>query len=242
MIDAATSQSPALFFIPSLLGDTAIDRSIPAATHLTVSSLTYFLVEDEKAARAFIKALCPQLQIRDLSISKIPENPTAADIELLMSPLTAGHSIGVISDAGCPGIADPGAALATYAHAHQIRVVPLVGPCSMVLALMASGLNGQAWRFVGYLPIDTQQRAAEIRALDDLAHTSGETQIMMDTPYRNEKLLHDILTTCRPTTRLCIAQALTTAAEYISTRPISSWRSTPPQLSKAPCLFLIGRN
>lgn len=232
--------SPALFLIPNLLGDAPAELSLPPYTAQIVGALKHFVVEDEKAARHFIKTLCPQSQIRTLSILRIPENPPPGEVAQLMAPLAEGHSLGVISEAGCPGIADPGAALVSYAHARGIRVVPLVGPCSMVLALMASGLNGQAWRFVGYLPIDAEQRAAHIRALDERASSSGETQIIMETPYRNEKLLHELLLRCSPSTRLCIAQALTTPTEFIRTQPVSAWRTGPPQLEKLPCLFLLG--
>jgi 16S rRNA (cytidine1402-2'-O)-methyltransferase len=206
-----------------------------------VSSLQYFLVEEEKAARALIKTLCPDRQIRDLSILRIPETPTPSEVAGLMAPILEGHSIGVISEAGCPGIADPGAALVNFAHSKKIRVVPLVGPCSMVLALMASGLNGQAWRFVGYLPIEAAHRAAHIRELDERASTTGETQIIMETPYRNGKLLQELLQQCAPTTSLCVAQALTTSSEYIKTQSIRAWRGEEPKLEKLPCLFLLGR-
>lgn len=241
VMNSASSAAPALFLIPNLLGAASVDHSLPLIAATTVASLKHFLVEEERSARAFIKALCPNMAIRELSIQRIPETVQRETLAELMSPLSSGHSIGVISEAGCPGIADPGASLVSFAHANNMRVVPLVGPCSMVLALMASGLNGQAWRFVGYLPIEAQQRGVAIKNLSEIALTSGETQIIMDTPYRNDKLLHDLLQVCKPAVRLCIAQGLTTPSEYIKTHPVSVWRKTPPKLSKQPCLFLLGR-
>ncbi len=240
---------PALFLIPNLLGDAPVDSSLPARIAETVRSIRHFLVEEERAARTFIKTLCPELQIRDLSIRKIPDAPSLDQVKELMSPLcratdeTAGPrlSIGVISEAGCPGIADPGAVLASYAHAIGAPVIPLVGPCSMVLALMASGLNGQSWRFVGYLPIDGDKRTKLIVGLNERVKKYGETQIIMETPYRNARLLEDLLEQSLPETRLCIAQGLTTRDEFIRTKAISDWRRDAPQIHKRlPCLFLIG--
>jgi len=234
------AEPPALYLIPSLLAETPPDYSLPSAIANVVSSLQHFAVEEERSARAFIKAVCPQLQIRELSIKRIAESPSDTEVAELMSPLLQGHSVGVISEAGCPGIADPGAHLVTFAHARGIRVVPLVGPCSMVLALMGSGLNGQAWRFVGYLPVDPDQRTQQIKHLDDRTHRTGETQIFMETPYRNDKLLQDLLEHCTSNTRLCIAQGLTGPTEFIKTHSIGDWRRNRPKLEKTPCLFLLG--
>ncbi len=231
---------PALFLIPSLLAETPLDYSLPRSVATIVGALEHFAVEEERSARAFIKSICPHLQLRELSIKRISERLTDLDVEDLMAPLHQGHSIGVISEAGCPGIADPGSHLVAYAHSHGLRVVPLVGPCSMVLALMASGLNGQSWRFVGYLPVDPGKRAELIRRLEERVHKSGETQIFMETPYRNGKLLQELLEHCAPDTRLCLAQGLTGSAEFIKTQAISSWRNNRPNLEKIPCLFLLG--
>ncbi len=240
VVSVPSPQSPSLFLIPNLLGDAPLESSLPPVTAHIVGTLQHFVVEEEKSARALIKTLCPQSQIRTLSILRIPDTPTPGEVEQLMAPIVAGHSIGVISEAGCPGIADPGAPLVNYAHAQGIRVIPLVGPCSMMLALMASGLNGQAWRFVGYLPIDAEQRAAQIRALDEQVRGTCETQIIMETPYRSDKLLHELIQRCAPTTRLCVAQALTTPAEFIKTQTIRAWRNDTRRLEKLPCLFLLG--
>lgn len=233
-------EPPALYLIPSLLAETPIDYSLPKAISNVVAALKYFAVEEERSARSFIKAICPHLTLRELSIKRIAESPSDTEVAELMTPIFKGHSIGVLSEAGCPGIADPGSHLVSYAHAHSIRVIPLVGPCSMVLALMASGLNGQAWRFVGYLPVDTAQRKAHIKRLDERTHRTGETQIFIETPYRNDKLVQDLLEHCEPNTRLCIAQGITSSTEFIKTQTISSWRGGRPKLEKTPCLFLLG--
>jgi 16S rRNA (cytidine1402-2'-O)-methyltransferase len=241
MNNDSSAASPAkLFLIPNTLGDVAIDRSLPQYASQIVSSLQYFLVEEEKSARKLIKQLCPNTQVRELSIQRLNEHTKPEELESLLEPLKQGHSIGIISEAGCPAVADPGSDAVQRAHELGVQVVPLVGPCSMILALMASGLNGQSWRFAGYLPIETPERAKEIRAMEERARAAKETQIVMDTPYRNTKLLDDILQLCRPDTRLCIAVAVTTTEESIITKSVAQWRHDVPQLPKAPALFLLG--
>ena len=233
-------QQPKVYLIPSLLGDVPPDSSLPYLITQIASTLTHFLVEEEKSARQLLKCLLPHVQLRDLSIHKIPQHPTPAQINDLALPLRQGHSVGVLSEAGCPGIADPGREIVLYAHQHGIHVVPLVGPCSMVLALMASGLNGQSWRFVGYLPVENSERVQAILAIDTRVRLTAETQIMMETPYRNNKLLNDLLQHCNPETLLCIAQGLTTQQESVKTRSVATWRAAPPELGKVPSLFLLG--
>ncbi len=230
-----------LYLIPNLLGETPVDTSLPPLIASLVSKISHFVVEEEKSARRFIKQLCPDRVIRDLSLSTLNEHTKSSDIDVLLSPLREGHAVGVISEAGCPGIADPGAELVRRAHESGIRVHPLVGPCSMTLALMASGFNGQRWRFLGYLPIDPTQRKESIRAMERELYASNETQIVMDTPYRNQRLLADLLDACRPETLICIASALTTHEESIQVRSARAWRDLPQNLPKMPALFLLGR-
>jgi 16S rRNA (cytidine1402-2'-O)-methyltransferase len=232
---------PIVYLIPNTLGDDAIERALPSHNASIVAGLTYFLVEEEKSARKLIKLLVPSASIRDLNISRLNEHTKPAEIEALMAPLRQGHSIGIISEAGCPAIADPGAEIVRRAHQLAITVVPLVGPCSMVLALMASGLNGQTWRFAGYLPVDSAARIAAIRSLEGRVDSLGETQIVMDTPYRTEKLFNEIIGVCKPTTMLCVAQGLSTQYESIRTFSIAEWRDTPGPADKIPSLFLLGR-
>lgn len=231
---------PQLFLIPNTLGESSIEYSIPQNTKTVIRTIKYFLAEDEKMARRLIKQLAPEVAIAELSIQRLDKNTQQHELEALLSPLRAGHNLGIISDAGCPAIADPGAIAVRRAHELKIAVVPLVGPCSMVLALMASGLNGQMWRFQGYLPLERDKRVQTIRDLDRRARSLGETQIIMETPYRNEKLLQELLAECNAETLLCVAQGLTTSAESIQTASIGTWRTTPYTLAKQPSLFLLG--
>lgn len=236
-----TSRLGDLYLIPNLLGETPVDTSLPPLVATSVSRLSHFVVENEKNARHFIKLLCPEKVIRDLTITTLNQHTKRDDIEALASPLRNGIDIGVISEAGCPGIADPGAELVRVAHALGAQVRPLVGPCSMTLALMASGFNGQRWRFLGYLPVETTERHAMIRGIERELLAHNETQIVMDTPYRNQKLFDDLITVCRPDTRVCIAAQLTTPEEFIVVKSVQEWRSAPLALPKAPALLLLGR-
>lgn len=232
---------PTLYLIPNLLGETSTDTALPRQVANVVGALKHFLVEEEKSARALIKQLVPSAEIRSLDIRRLNEHTKLDELDALIAPLMAGEDLGILSEAGCPAVADPGAEIVQRAHACGARVVPLVGPCSMILALMASGLNGQRWRFVGYLPVEHPHRKQEIQCLDRTVHSASETQIMMDTPYRNQRLFSDLLDTCQGHTRLCIAQGLTTDREYIRTAPIIQWRKESIELPKLPTLFLLGR-
>lgn len=230
-----------LFLIPNLLGETALDTSLPPLVARVARELRYFLVEEEKSARKIIKLLAPDLTIRELSLSVLNEHTKSHELETLMAPLAHGHDMGIISEAGCPAVADPGSDAVKRAHQLGARVTPLVGPCSMILALMASGLNGQRWRFAGYLPVENPAREREIQKLDKDARSSGETQIVMDTPYRTHRLFSELLDICHPETLLCVAQGVTTPQELIRTAPIKRWREAPLQPAKVPTLFLLGR-
>lgn len=241
MVDTSHVALGELYLIPNLLGEAPVDTSLPPVVASIVSKISHFVVEEEKSARRFIKQLCPDRVIRDLSLTTLNEHTKPSEVDALLAPLREGHAIGVISEAGCPGIADPGAELVRRAHESGIRVHPLVGPCSMTLALMASGFNGQRWRFLGYLPIDPAQRKEAIRAMERELYDSNETQIVMDTPYRNQRLLADLLEACRPETLICIASALTTHQESIQVRSARAWRDLQPNLPKTPALFLLGR-
>lgn len=230
-----------LFLIPNLLGETSIDASLPPVIATITASISHFVVEEEKSARRFIKLLCPERVIRELSLQVLNEHTKPHEVEALTAPLLQGHNVGIISEAGCPGIADPGAELVRRAHDLGVRVHPLVGPCSMTLALMASGFNGQRWRFLGYLPIEGGARRETIRAIEKDLHDHQETQIVMDTPYRNQKLFEELISTCRPDTRICIASALTTNQESITVHSVQEWRRTGFTVPKSPAIFLLGR-
>ncbi len=238
------AEEPAIgsvYLIPNLLGETDIDLSLPPLIAKTVAKLSHFLVEEEKNARRFIKQLCPEVAIRDLTINRLNEHTQRAEFESLAAPLRAGIDIGIISEAGCPAIADPGSDIVRIAHAIGAPVHPLVGPCSMILALMGSGFSGQRWRFSGYLPIDEQQRRSAIVALERDLYHQNETQIFMETPYRNQKLLEELLEVCRPGTGLCIASAMTTVEESIRTLSVEEWRALRKTLPRIPTIFVLGR-
>jgi len=225
--------TPALYLVPTGLGGPPA-QVLPVPTIETVRTLRDFAVENAKSARAFLAALgmpCPMRELRMVPIEQ--------DVQALLQPLRAGRALGVISEAGCPAVADPGQTLVAAAHAAGFRVVPLVGPSSILLALMASGLEGQRFAFRGYLPRDAQGRARQIRALEKTSRETKETQIFIETPYRNDALLGALLDSCAPNTRLCIAVDLTLAGEEIATRSISSWRRSPPAIGRRPAVFLL---
>jgi 16S rRNA (cytidine1402-2'-O)-methyltransferase len=207
----------------------------------TIRALSHFIVEEEKSARQLLKRADPTRPIRELSIERLNEHTDPGDLDRLMAPLRAGHSLGVISEAGCPAIADPGAAIVSRAHHIGASVHPLVGPCSMVLALMASGFNGQRWRFSGYPPREEPARRQALQALEAELYARGETQILMEPPYRNQKLLSDLIALCRPETTLCVALGLTTPAEQLQRHTIAQWRAHPRELPRIPAIFLLGR-
>ena len=231
----------ALYLIPNLLGEASIDSSLPSLIAAVVDRLSCFIVEDEKSARRLIKQLSPGTDLRALSMQRLNKHTKESELALLTQPLLAGIDIGIISEAGCPAIADPGAEIVRLAHTLGVRVHPLVGPCSMTLALMASGFNGQRWRFAGYLPMEAPQRKETLLGLEQDLYNNGETQIVMDTPYRNQRLLEDILTHCRADTMLCVAAALTTSTELIQVQSVAEWRRRAATIGKTPALFLLGR-
>jgi 16S rRNA (cytidine1402-2'-O)-methyltransferase len=225
--------TPALYLVPAALGGVPA-QVLPAPTIETVRALRDFAVENARSARAFLAALGMPCPVRELRIAPIDE-----DVHGLLAPLRAGRSLGVIAEAGCPGVADPGQALVAAAHASGHRVVPLVGPSSLLLALMASGLEGQRFAFRGYLPRDTAGRAQRIRALEKLSREAQETQIFIETPYRNDALLAALLDCCAPATRLCIAVDLTLPDEEIATRSIAQWRLARAAIGRRPAVFLL---
>lgn len=241
MSGTSNNQRGSLYLIPNLLGETPTDTSLPPVVASITARISHFVVEEEKSARRYIKQLCPERVIREISFQTLNEHSKPEEIEPLLSPLLEGHDVGVVSEAGCPGIADPGADLVRRAHEIGITVHPLVGPCSMTLALMASGFNGQRWRFLGYLPIDPIERRNTILGIERDLYQSNETQIVMDTPYRNQRLLEDLLAACKPETKICVASDLTTAKASIQVRSVKAWRALEANLPKSPALFLIGR-
>ena len=199
-----------------------------------------FVVENPKSARAFLSRLGLGRPLRELSLSTLDEHTAPADVPALLQPLRDGRPLGLLSEAGCPAIADPGALLVEAAHREGFRVRPLIGPSSIVLALMASGLQGQRFAFCGYLPREPEQRQARIRALERRSRQEDETEIFIETPYRNDALLESLLSTCKPSTRLCVAADLTLASEAVASRSVAEWRLRGNgAIGRRPAVFLL---
>ena len=232
-----------LYLIPVALGEaTPWSAFLPAQAQAIAAGLRRFVVETARAARAHLKQLDYPHPLRDTDIRELPaDGPgAAAALDALLAPALAGEDIGLMSDAGCPAVADPGARLVARAHALGIRVAPLVGPSSILLGLMGSGLNGQSFAFHGYLPVAEGERDAALRALEDESRKLGRTQIFIETPYRNERMLDALLKLLKPDTRLCIACDLNTANETLLTRSVRDWRKAGrPALARRPALFLL---
>jgi len=231
-----------VYMIPVRLGDDIKLEVLPISIKKIIESTTHYIVENEKTARRFIKKISPTKSQPSLQLSLL--NKFTEDIELssFLEPCLKGFNIGVLSEAGCPGIADPGADIVKLAHQKNIQVVPLVGPSSILLALMASGMNGQGFCFNGYLPIDKQERKQKIKHLERLSFEQNQSQLFIETPYRNEKLLEDLTSILNPNTRLCIAVDITLTTEYIKTLSISQWKKTKVELHKRPCIFIIHKD
>jgi 16S rRNA (cytidine1402-2'-O)-methyltransferase len=228
-----------LFLVPVTLGESELEALVPPGVQQCARALEYFVAENPKSARAYLKQVGTAKPLQELHIATLDEHTPDADIAGLAAPLLAGHDVGVMSEAGCPGVADPGAKLVRYAHQHGIRVVPLVGPSSILLALMASGLNGQNFAFHGYLPVADADRERTLRELEKQSRRLNQTQIFIETPYRNGKLLRSILGACAGGTLLCVAADITLAGEDIRTRSVAAWKKNPPQLDRRPALFLL---
>jgi 16S rRNA (cytidine1402-2'-O)-methyltransferase len=235
-----TNKPGTLYLIPCTLGDTPATQVLPQHVIDIARSLSHYVVEQTKTARQFLSALKHQQPIQSLHFATLNEHTKPAELSELLAPLLAGFDVGIISEAGCPGIADPGAELVNLAHLKGIRVVPLVGPSSILLALMASGMNGQCFAFHGYLPIAEPDRNKAISALEAESASRRQTQMFIETPYRNEKLFAALLAQCHPRTRLCVATDISLTSEQIQTRTIAQWKAQPaPQLNKRPSLFLM---
>lgn len=232
-----------LYLVPAGLGDDDWRLTLPPAVRDIVCTLRRFGVENAKTARAELRRLGYPLPLREVTLETLPEQPDQAWIDRFLAPLTAGDVAGLMSEAGCPGVADPGAAVVRGAHALGIRVVPLVGPSSILLALMASGLNGQRFSFHGYLPVKEDALAARIRELDSAARRDDSTQVFIETPYRNRRLLAMLLEHAAPGSRLAVATDLTLATEAVVCRTIGEWRrSAAPDIDRRPSVFLLTGN
>lgn len=228
-----------LYLIPTLLGNDDFERSIPKWNLEIIKSINVFVVENEKSARKFIKTVLPEKKQSELEIHLLDKNTTDEELSELVKLFSGTQNIGILSEAGLPAVADPGAKLVRLAHIKNIDVIPLVGPSSILLALMASGMNGQQFAFHGYLPIDKFERKKAIQKLEADSRGNQCTQIFMETPYRNNQLLEDLVKFCHPSTRICIAANLTMEDEFISTKFAKEWAQKKTDLHKKPAIFLL---
>lgn len=229
-----------LYLIPVPLGTTSCESVLPAPVIETIHQLTHFVAENAKSARAFLKSAHTPHAIQSIAIEELNEHTQTKELQNLLSPLLAGHDIGLISEAGCPAVADPGASLVALAQTQGIRVVPLVGPSSLLLALMASGLGGQQFAFHGYLAAQSEARTKQIRQLEKRSLQERQTQLFIETPYRNKAMFDSLLGACQPQTRLCLATDITLPSEKITTQTIAQWRKVPPpDIDRRPTVFLL---
>ncbi|HEY8243823.1 MAG TPA: SAM-dependent methyltransferase [Casimicrobiaceae bacterium] len=229
-----------LVLVPNLLGAGAPEAVLPARTIAAARAIEHWVVETPKAARTFLKAIAHPRPIASLAIHALPERPDTATLAKLLAPARAGHAVGMLSDAGAPAVADPGATLVAAAHAAGIAVVPLVGPSSILLALMASGLSGQSFAFHGYLPVREDERGKRLRELEADSRAHARTQAFIETPFRNAAMLASLCTTLAPRTRLCVAADLTLPTESVVTRPVAQWRGFDRDAyQKRPAIFLL---
>ncbi|WP_378172885.1 SAM-dependent methyltransferase [Aquimarina sp. SS2-1] len=231
-----------LYLIPTRLGDDVPLEVLPISIKKVLEQVNHYIVENEKPARRFIKKVSPSKSQRSLIIHSVNKYTDASEIPNYLAPCLNGESIGLLSDAGCPGIADPGAEVVRLAHEKGIQVTPLVGPSSIFLAMMSSGMNGQNFCFNGYLPIDKGERKSTIKSLERNSLEKNQAQIFIETPYRNDKMLADLVSILNPSTRLCIASDITLTTEYIATKTIEEWNNAEIELHKKPTIFIIQRD
>lgn len=228
-----------LFLIPVTLGETEHRNVLPEYNREVILELKYFIVENIRTARRFLKKMEPSIDIDSLTFYELNKHTSPDDVAGYLAPMARGESVGVISEAGCPAVADPGADVVAIAQRKNYKVVPLVGPSSILMSVMGSGFNGQSFAFHGYLPIDAAERTNMIKKLEQRIYSENQTQLFIETPYRNNKLAEELVRTCRPSTRMCIASNITCEDEYIKTRSVKEWAGKIPDLSKKPTIFLI---
>ncbi|QYA23963.1 SAM-dependent methyltransferase [Gramella sp. MT6] len=231
-----------LYLIPVNLGESNPDKVFPPLNKIIIEGINDFIVENEKSARRFIKQILPEKSQPDLRLHGLNKFTEASDIPGFLDAAKEGRNIGLLSEAGCPGVADPGAEVVKLAHRFNIQVVPLIGPSSILLAMMASGMNGQSFTFHGYLPIDKKERKNEIKQLERISLERNQAQIFIETPYRNEKFLEDLIQNLHPATRICVACDLTLETEFIRTATTSEWKNIKADLHKRPAIFIIQKD
>ncbi len=236
------NQKGKLYLIPTTLGDSAPLEVLPISVKKAIEHINTYIVENEKTARRFIKKISPKKSQPSLQLFLLNKFTNVLELPAFLDPCLKGVDVGLLSEAGCPGVADPGADVVKLAHENDIQVVPLVGPSSILLAIMSSGLNGQSFSFNGYLPIDKNERKKEIKRLERLSFEQNQSQIFIETPYRNDKLLKDICSTVSPETLVSIACDITLPSEYIKTYPAKIWVKKNVDLHKRPTIFIIHKN
>ena len=232
----------ALYLIPVTLGDTEIRNVLPDYNHDIIVGIKHFIVENIRSARRFLKKVEQSIDIDELTFYELNRHTDRKIIGEYLEPLSHGQAVGIISEAGCPAIADPGADVVAIAQSRGIKVVPLVGPSSILMSVMASGFNGQSFAFNGYLPVDIPGRIKALKKLENKVYNEDQTQLFIETPYRNSKMMESMLQALRPTTKICIAAGITTPQEFIVTKTVEKWKKGPmPDFEKVPCVFLIGK-
>lgn len=232
-------QKGSLYLIPVTLGETAIEKVLPAYNRDVINGIKHFIVENIRTARRFLKKTEPAIDIDSLTFYELNKHTDRNQIDTYLKPLDVGVNVGIISEAGCPAIADPGADIVAIAQSGNYDVVPLVGPSSILLSLMASGFNGQSFAFHGYLPIEASERVRKIKQLEQRIYNEHQTQLFIETPYRNLKLVEDIIRNCNPNTKMCIAMNITCDNEFIKTHSVKEWKNKLPDMNKKPCIFLL---
>ena len=231
-----------LYLIPTTLGESNPDDVFPQTVKRAIEFIDCYIVENEKTARRFIKSIFPEKVQSSLIISSLNKHTEVSEHIEMIQPCLQGINVGLMSEAGCPGVADPGAAIVKLAHEKGIQVVPLVGPSSILLAMMGSGMNGQSFAFNGYLPIDKSDKKSALKNFEKLSFDKNQSQIFIETPYRNNKLLEDFLQTLQPNTHLCIAADITLPTEYIKTMKVSEWKKATIDLHNRPTIFIIHKS
>ncbi|QZK91093.1 SAM-dependent methyltransferase [Flavobacterium sp. CHNK8] len=228
-----------LYLIPTTMGECDPMDVFPQTIKRSIELLDHYIVENDKTARKSIKLVCPEKKQADLTLYVLNKHTETKEHLEFIKPLLEGHNMGLMSEAGCPGVADPGAVIVKLAHEKGIQVVPLVGPSSILLAMMASGMNGQSFTFHGYLPIEKDEKKSSLKTLERISFEKNQSQIFIETPYRNNKLLEDLIQILHPETHLCIATDITLPTEYIKTKKIAAWKKETVDLHKRPTIFII---
>ncbi|TDN95833.1 SAM-dependent methyltransferase [Sunxiuqinia elliptica] len=230
-----------LYLIPVTLGDSDLQTVIPDNHRNIILSISHFIVENVRTARRFLKKVDKNIDIDSLHFYELNKHTDQNRISSYLQPIKADQAVGIMSEAGCPGVADPGAEVVRIAHQKGIQVVPMVGPSSILLAMMASGMNGQNFAFNGYLPIKKGEKGKQIKLLENRIYSENQSQLFIEAPYRNLQLLDDLLNNCQPHTKLCIACDLTLETEFIKTKSISEWKKSKPAIQKRPAIFILGK-